>query len=257
VDTMEKVAEGISTEISSIKEQRRAVQKEAERAGKRLEELSARRPAFASNILSDDRGGKEKIARVMGDLVKALDEESETLSRTKARAEDAILELDRVVMQAEVRYHQAKKRLAQRRYEALCEERYAHDDDAEEVMGVLVQVLDRLEELYAEQVRAAGDAEKPSPPDPRTTIESWLARRLHRWLPLESLKKYDAPLPEIDPLALKPESERKSAGTGGAEASASPRRPGPAAAISDAPSRTRRVWRDPKHSKRIDTGEFT
>src|SRR5918997_1699619 len=228
---MEKVAEGISTEISSIKEQRRAVQKEAERAGKRLQELSARRPVFASNILSDDSGGKEKIARVMGDLVKALDEESETLSRTKARAEDAILELDRVVMQAEVRYHQAKKRLAQRRYETLCKERYAHDEDAEEIIGVLVNVLDQLEGLYTEQVRAATDAEYPSPHDPRTMIENWLARRLDRWLSMESLKKYDTPLPELDTLALKPEPERGSLGAGDANASAGPERSGLAAGV--------------------------
>jgi hypothetical protein len=36
-------------------------------------------------------------------------------------------------------------------------------------------------------------------------IEHWLARRLGRWLSLSSPEKYDAPLPELDALALKPE----------------------------------------------------
>jgi hypothetical protein len=31
-----------------------------------------------------------------------------------------------------------------------------------------------------------------------------LARRLRRWLSLESLEKYDTPLPKLDPLALNP-----------------------------------------------------
>jgi hypothetical protein len=257
VDAMEKAAERVSTEISRLKEQRHAVQKEAERVGERFKELSDRRSTFGPNILSNDSEGAEKLTTVMGDLVKALDEESEVLSCTKARAEDAVLELDRLIMQAEVQYHQLRKRLAQRRYEALCKERYAHDDDAEEVVGVLVQVLHRLEGLYAEQVHAAVDAEKPSPPDPRTTVECWLARRLHHWLSLESLEKYDAPLPELDPLALKPESERKSVGTGGAEAPADPKRPGPPTAISGATSRTRRVGRAPTTSKRLEPGELT
>jgi hypothetical protein len=232
MEAEEKAVEGISAEISRLKEQRHAAQKEAELAGEWLKELSDRRPALALNTVSTERGEAEKLAFVMGELVEALDEESEALSQTKARAEDAALELDRLIMKAEVQYHQAKKRIAQRQYEALCKERYAHDEDAEEVVGVLVEVLDRLEGLYGEQVRAATEAENPSPHDPCHTIENWLARRLHRWLPLDSPEKYNAPLPELDSLALKPESERESPGVEGANGWADPKRPGAASAVS-------------------------
>jgi hypothetical protein len=239
MDATEKAVKGISAEISHLKEQRHATHKEAERAGERLKELSNLRTAFAPETLLGEGGAPEELATVMGGLVEALEEEAEVLSRTKARAEDGVLELDRLIMKAEVRYHQAQKQLAQRRYEVLCKERYAHDEDAEEVVGVLVQVLDRLEGLGAEQVRAASDAEKPSPHDPRATIENWLARRLGRWLSLESSERYDAPLPELDPLALKPEPERGNSGAGGAGASAGPERPGAASAVSGAHSQSR------------------
>ena len=50
-------------------------------------------------------------------------------------------------------------------------------------------------------------------------IENWLARRLGRWLSVGSPEKYDAPLPELDVLALKPEPERGSPGGVGAHTS--------------------------------------
>jgi len=229
----------ISAEISRLKEQREATQKEAERAGERLKELSDRKSAFAPDTLSGERGVADELATTMGGLVEALDEESEALSRTKARAEEAALELDRLIIKAEVRYHQAKKQLAQKRYEALCKERYAHDEDAEEVISVLGNVLDKLKGLYAEQVRAATDAENPTPLDPRPMIENWLLRRLDGWLSLESLEKYDTPLPELDTLALKPEQKQESLGAGGANALAGPERPRVASAVSGDHSQSR------------------
>jgi hypothetical protein len=232
MDSTKKTIQEISAELSRLKEQRHATQKEAERAGERIKELSNRRTAFTPETLSNERGVAEDLATVMDGLVEALDKETKVLSHTKARAEDATLELDRLIMKTEVRYHQAKKQLAQRRYEALCKERYVHDEDAEEVVGVLVEVLDKLEGLYVEQVRAAADAEYPSRHDARTIIENWLARRLDRWLSLESLKKYDTPLPELDPLALKPEPKRASRGAGGADAPAEPAEPGRPGAVS-------------------------
>jgi hypothetical protein len=45
-------------------------------------------------------------------------------------------------------------------------------------------------------------------------IENWLARRLGRWLSLGSPEKYDAPLPELDALALKPENRNEEARVG-------------------------------------------
>jgi hypothetical protein len=231
-EATEKALKEISAEISHLKEQRQATQKEAERAGERLKEVSDRRSAFAPDTLLHERGVAEELVTMMGGLVEALDEESEVLSRTKARAEDAALELDRLIMKAEVRYHQAKKQLAQRRYEALCKERYAYDEDAEEIIGVLVNVLDQLEGLYTEQVRAATDAENPSPSDPRTMIENWLLRRLDRWLSLESLEKYDTPLPELDPLALKPEPSGGSLGARDVGSSADSERPRVSSAVS-------------------------
>jgi hypothetical protein len=238
-NAIEEALKGISAEISRLKEQRHVTQKEAERVDKRLKERSDRSSALAPDTLLGEGVVAEELATAMGELVEALDEESEALSRIKVRAEGAVLELDRLIMKAEVRYQQEKKRLAQRHYEALCKERYNHDEDAEEVVGVLVQVLNRLERLYAEQVRTATDAEKASPPDPRTTIENWLARRLDPWLSLESPENYDASLPELDPLAIKPEPEQGSPGARGVDASAAPDTPRAASAVSGAHSHGR------------------
>jgi hypothetical protein len=230
-DNMEdiaKVLEGISAEVSSLKEQRHAAQAEAERAAERLKEISDRKLALASRAFLSKKGGVEELLNVMDDLAQVLDTESEVLSRTKYLAEDVTRELDRLILEAEVRYHEAEKRLARGRYEALCKERYALDDEAEKAVSVLIEVLGRLEDLYEEQVRAAADADNSylTSQDPHDTIENWLARRLRRWLSLATLEKYEEPLPELDPLTLKPEPERETLGVRGADARNNSESPG-------------------------------
>lgn len=202
------VLEELAAEIARLEKQRDMARAEAERAVKMLEELNARRAVLVrGSLFSGERETAEKLEA----LVAALDQESTALSRTKKLAEDAAQEFDRLVLEAEVRHHEEEKRLARGRYEALCEERYSLDREAEEAITRLVAVLERLEGLYTEQVRAATDAEDPSPlhQDPHGTTEQWLARRLRRWLSLGSLEKYDAALSELDPLALKPERNEK------------------------------------------------
>src|SRR5919202_6047396 len=235
IDTKAKVVEGISAEISSLKEQRQAAKAEAERTTERLKELSDRKGALASGTFSGDRGVAEQLTIVISELAEAVDGESEVLSRTKARAENAVRELDRFILEAEVRYHEAEKRLAQERYKTLCKERYYLDEEAEKVVAALLEVLDELKELYARQVRAATDADNHSlaHQDPRDTIEPWLARKLRRWLSLESLEKYDTPLPDLDPLSLKPEPERGGLGVGDADAPPGPERQRVASEVSN------------------------
>ena len=201
------VVEELAAGIAHLEEQRRAAEAEAERAAERLKELSARRAALAPGASSDEKEATGELAA----LVAALDEEIATLSRTRAIAEDVARELDRLILEVEVRHREGEKRLARERYEALCKERYSLDSEAEKVVASLLEILERLEGLYAEQVHAADDAEDPSlaQQDPRGTIEQWLARRLRRWVSLASLEKYDAPLPELDPLALKPEPDEE------------------------------------------------
>src|SRR4051812_5467752 len=131
MDAIANVLEGISAEVTSLKEQRHAAQAEAERAAERLEQISYRKAALASSTFLSERGGVEELLTVMDDLAGVLDMESEVLLRTKALAEDAGRELDRLILQAEVRYHEAEKRLARSRYEALCKQRYGLDDEAE------------------------------------------------------------------------------------------------------------------------------
>lgn len=206
-----KVVEVISAEISRFRANRDAAQAEAERAAERIGELNDRRAALAPGTFSGERGVAEELTVLIENLVEALDEEAAALSRTKTAAEDIARELDRHILEAEVRHYEAQKHLARARYEALCEERYSLDGEAEEAITRLVQILDRLEGLYAEQVRAATDAEDPSPvhQEPRGTTEQWLARRLRHWLSLGSLEKYDAPLFDLDPLAMKPKRDEK------------------------------------------------
>ena len=213
MEAIAKVVEGISAEISRFKAKQKAAQAEAEQAAQRIEELNNRRAALVPDTFSDERGGvAEELTLLMRGLVEALDEETAALSRTKTIAEDVARELDRLILEAEVRHHKAHKRLAKARYEALCEERYFLDGEAEEAVAGFVEVLERLEGLYATQVRAAADAEDPAlaDQDPRDTIEQWLARRLDRWLSLTSLEKYDTPLPELDPLAVKPKPDEEA-----------------------------------------------
>lgn len=212
MEAIAKVVEGISAEISRFKAKQKAAQAEAEQAAQRIEELNNRRAALVPDTFSDERGVAEELTLLMRGLVEALDEETAALSRTKTIAEDVARELDRLILEAEVRHHKAHKRLAKARYEALCEERYFLDGEAEEAVAGFVEVLERLEGLYAAQVRAAADAEDPAlaDQDPRDTIEQWLARRLDRWLSLTSLEKYDTPLPELDPLAVKPKPDEEA-----------------------------------------------
>ncbi len=196
------VLEHLAAEVARLEEQRDAAEAEAERAAERLEELGARREALAPGPLADDGDH----ARPLAALVAALDEESATVSRTRTLAEEAIRGLEQLIVNAQVRQREEEKRLARERFEALCEERYSLDGEAEEAVAGLAEVLDRLEKLHAEQVRAASDAGDPSAAqhDPSGTVEPWLARRLRRWLADGSLERYDAPLPELDHLARKP-----------------------------------------------------
>ncbi len=195
-------AQDLAAEISSLEERRRAAEAEVKRAAERLEELNDRRIALAPDALSGDKEAAEELVALMA----ALDEESAAVSHTKTIAENAARELDRLILKAEVRHREEEKRLARERYEALCKTRYSLDGEAEEAMASLIEVLDRLESLYDYQVRSAADAEESylTQQDPRSTIELWLGRRLRRWLPSGSFEKYDAPLPELDPLAWKP-----------------------------------------------------
>jgi chromosome segregation ATPase len=197
--------EELAAGIAHLEEQRRAAEAEAERATERLKELSARRAALAPGASSDEK----EVAGELAALVAALDEEIATLSRTRAIAEDVARELDRLILEVEVRHREGEKRLARERYEALCKERYSLDSEAEKVVASLLEILERLEGLYAEQVHAAAEDPSLAQQDPRGTIEQWLARRLRRWLSLASLEKYDASLPELDPLALKPEPDEE------------------------------------------------
>src|SRR3954452_153194 len=223
MDDIAKVVEEISAEISGLKEHRQAARAEAERAIERLAELSGRKAMLSSGIFSGEREVAEQTVVVMEDFTKVLDEESEVLSRMKIHADEATRELDRLILEAEVRYHEAEKRLARKRYELLCQERFSLDGEAEDVLASFLEVLDRLEGLYEKQVRVAADADSPSLAyqDPRHTIENWLVRRLRGWLSLEGLEQYDAPLPELDPLALKPEPQGGSPGVGGSSTLAS------------------------------------
>ena len=174
------VLEHLAAEVARLEDQRDAAQAEAERAARRLEELGSRR--------------------------EALDEEAATVARTRTLAQDAVRGLEQLIVNAQVRQREEEKRLARERFEALCRERYSLDGEAEEAVASLAEVLDRLEKLHAEQVRAASDAGDPSAAqhDPSGTVEPWLARRLRRWLADGSLERYDAPLPELDYLARKP-----------------------------------------------------
>ena len=200
-----EVSEHLAAEVARLDEQRAAAQAEAERAAQRLEELGARREALAPGPLTTaaSEGGH---ARPLAALVAALDEEAAAVSRTRTLAQDAVRGLDRLIVNAQVRQREEEKRLARERFEALCEERYSLDGEAEEAIAGLAEVLDRLEKLHAEQVRAASDAGDPSAAqhDPSGTVEPWLTRRLRRWLANGSLERYDAPLPELDHLARKP-----------------------------------------------------
>jgi uncharacterized protein YciI len=199
-----EAVEKLAAEVARLEEERDTAEAEAKRAAEGLEELTARKAALASGPLSDERGGAEEL----GSLVEAIDQEAAALSRTRKVAEDAAQQLDRLVLEAKVRHREAQKRLARRRYEAL---RYYLDGEAEEAMARLVEILERLENLYAEQVNAAGAADNPyiAYQDPSETTENWLARRLRRWLPNGSLESYDAPLAELDHLARQPEPEEE------------------------------------------------
>ena len=204
-----EVLEHLAAEVARLEDQRAAAEAEAERAARRLEELGSRREALAPGPLTTAAAGEGGHERPLAALVAALDEEAATVSRTRTLAQDAVRGLEQLIVNAQVRQREEVKRLARERFEALCEERYSLDGEAEEAVAGLAEVLERLEKLHAEQVRAASDAGDPSAAqhDPSGTVEPWLTRRLRRWLADGSLERYDAPLPELDYLARKPGSD--------------------------------------------------
>src|SRR5215212_2462732 len=141
MDVAAKAVELISAEISGLKERQNAAREEAERATERLQALGDRKAKLASGATSGQGRAAEELSAVMSSLWEALDEESLALSRTKARAEQAVQELDRFIVEAEVKYHEAEKHLTRKRYEAISEERYALVEEAEEAEVATLGVL--------------------------------------------------------------------------------------------------------------------
>jgi chromosome segregation ATPase len=167
----------------------------------KLEELNEHRIELAPSAFAGDEVADKNLM--------VLEGEASKLSRGVRLARNAAKEFERLIEEAKKRRAEERQRLARERFEELAAERYELGVEAEEAMSALLETLERYKTIHSEQVACARDFgdDSPTTNPPRALIQNWLASRLKEYLDLSSVDRYDAPLPQVDGLAVNPKDE--------------------------------------------------
>ncbi len=192
--------EQIDAEIELLKGQREEALAQAEDYERRLEGLNEPRIALAPPAFTGDEAADTKLV--------ALEEEAGRLSRKARLARNTASELGRLVEEAEARRAKEERRVHLGRHAGLSEERYRLEVGLEGAMSELLEGLERLRKLDAEQHGAARAAGLSMEPRYRPLVAGWLSSRLRGYVPLREIDEaYREPLFDADGQNLEPEGE--------------------------------------------------
>ena len=195
--------EQIDAEIERLEGQRYEALAQAEDSDRKLEEMDERRIVLAPPAFTGDEAAD-------GELL-ALEERAGRLSRKARLARNAASELGRLVEEAKARRTKEERRVHLGRHVGLSEERYRLEVELEEAMSGVLEGLERLRKLDADQHEEAEAAGLDMEDRYRSLVAGWLSSRLRGYLPLGEVDEaYREPLFDADEQNLESEGEGKT-----------------------------------------------
>jgi hypothetical protein len=199
-------AELIDAEIECLEGQRNEAFAQAEDSDRKLEEMNERRIALAPPGFTGDEAADRELV--------ALEEEAGRLSHKSRLARNTASELGQLVEVAKARRAKEERRVHLGRHVGLSEERYRLEVELEEAMSGLLERLERLRKLDADQHREARAAGLDMKDRYRSLVAGWLSSRLRGYLSLREVDEiYREPLFDADEQNLESEVELHTPGS--------------------------------------------
>ncbi len=190
--------EQIDAEIERLEGQRNEALAQAEDSDRKLDEMNERRIALAPPAFTGDEAADRELV--------ALEEGAGRLSRKARLARNTASELGRLLEEAKARRAKEERRTHLGRHVGLSEERYRLEVEIEEAMSGVLERLERLRKLDADQHREAQAAGLSMQQRYRSLVTGWLSSRLRGYLPLREVDEaYREPLFDADDQNLESE----------------------------------------------------
>jgi hypothetical protein len=193
-------AEQIDAEIERLERQRDEALAQAEDSDQKLEEMNERRIVLAPPAFTGDEAADRELL--------TLEQGAGRLSRKARLARNTASELGRLIEEAKSRLAKEERRVHFGRHVGLSEERYRLEVGLEEAMSGVLEGLERLRKLDADQHGEARVAGLGMEDRYRSLVAGWLTSRLREYLPLEEADEaYSEPLFDVDEQNLEPGGE--------------------------------------------------
>ena len=181
----------IDAEIERLERQRDEAFAQAEEADRKLEEMDERRIALAPPAFTGDEAADKELL--------TLEQGAGRLSREARLARSTAFQLGQLVEEAKARRAKEERRVHLGRHVRLSEERYRLEVELEEAMTGVLEGLERLRKLDADQHEEARAAGLGMEYRYRSVVAGWLSSRLQRYLPLGEVEEaYREPLFDAD-----------------------------------------------------------
>jgi hypothetical protein len=193
-------AELMEAEIERLERQRNEALAEAEEADRKLEEMDERRIALAPPAFTGDQAADRELL--------TLEQGAGRLSQNARLARNNASKLGQLVEEAKARQAKQERRIHLGRHVGLSEERYRLEVKLEETMGRVLEGLERLRKLDADQHEEARAGGLGMEYRYRSIVAGWLSSRLRGYLPLDEVDEtYREPLFDADDQNLEPGGE--------------------------------------------------
>ena len=197
---MMSTAELIDAEIERLEGQRKEALTQAEDSERKLEEMDERRIALAPPAFTGDEAADRELL--------TLEQGAGRLSRKARLARNTASELGQLVEEAKARRAKEERRVHLGRHVGLSEERYRLEVELEKAMSEVLERLERLRKLDADQHEEARAARLDMEHRYRPLVAGWLSSRLQGYLPLGEVDEaYREPLFDADDQNLEPGGE--------------------------------------------------
>jgi hypothetical protein len=181
----------IDAEIEHLEERRNEALTQAEDFDRKLEEMNERRITLAPPAFTGDEAADRELL--------TLEQGAGQLSRKARLARNTASELGQLVEEAKARRAKEERRVHLGRHVALSEERYRLEVELEEAISQVLEGLERLRKLDADQHAEAKAAGLDMEDRYRSLVAGWLSNRLRGYLALGEIDEaYREPLFDAD-----------------------------------------------------------
>ena len=199
VEAMSTV-ELLDAEIERLEGQRNEAFTQAEDSERKLQEMDERRIALAPPAFTGDEAADSELL--------TLEQRAGRLSHRARQARNTASELGQLVEEAKARRAKEERRVHLGRHVGLSEERYRLEVEIEAAMSEVLEGLERLRKLDADQHEEARAAKLNMEYRYRPLVVGWLSSRLRGYLPLGEVDEaYREPLFDADDQNLEPRGE--------------------------------------------------